>query len=67
MPLYEYKCTKCGAEVEVLQKHDDEAPCCDRCEEKESMKKQMSLSSFRLKGVGWYETDYKNKKETVKK
>ena len=64
MPIYEYKCTDCGHEMEAIQKIGDKplvmCPSCDR----ESLKKLVSASSFRLKGGGWYETDFKkdNKK-----
>ncbi len=51
---YEYRCDKCGKEIEVLQKVDDPAPkCC-----KGSMRRLISLSTFILKGTGWYKTGY---------
>ena len=58
MPIYEYKCTKCGKEFEVLQRSFDvdEAPCED-CGT--PGKRFMSNTSFVLKGTGWYVTDYK--------
>ncbi|MYL83769.1 transcriptional regulator [Desulfovibrio aerotolerans] len=58
MPIYEYKCTKCGKEFEVLQRsYDvDEAPC-EYCGA--PGKRFMSNTSFVLKGTGWYVTDYK--------
>ena len=58
MPIYEYKCTKCGKEFEVLQRsYDvDEAPC-ESCGA--PGKRFMSNTSFVLKGTGWYVTDYK--------
>ena len=58
MPIYEYKCTKCGKEFEVLQRSFDvdEAPCED-CGA--PGKRFMSNTSFVLKGTGWYVTDYK--------
>jgi len=61
MPIYEYKCQKCGEEFEVFQGVADRAvKSCKRC--KGSVQKLMSLSSFHLKGNGWYATDYGGKK-----
>ena len=67
MPIYEYRCQGCGAELEKLQKISDpplsECPECGR----ETLQKLVSASSFRLKGGGWYESDFKtgNKKNGV--
>jgi putative FmdB family regulatory protein len=64
MPIYEYQCTACGHELEAIQKIGDEPlSLCPACN-KEELKKLVSASSFRLKGGGWYETDFKtdNKK-----
>ena len=67
MPFYEYQCTKCGHEEEVLQKLSD-APLkkCPQCG-KSAMRKKVSSAAFRLKGGGWYETDFKsgNKKNVA--
>ena len=67
MPIYEYQCSKCGFQTEVLQKISD-APLkkCPECG-KSAMQKMVSAPSFRLKGAGWYETDFKsgNKKNVV--
>ena len=61
MPIYEYKCQKCGKEFEVFQGITDPAvKSCKSC--KGSVQKLMSLSSFHLKGSGWYATDYGGKK-----
>jgi putative FmdB family regulatory protein len=61
MPIYEYKCQKCGEEFEVFQGIADPAvKSCKFC--KGSVQKMMSLSSFQLKGSGWYATDYGGKK-----
>ena len=61
MPIYEYKCQKCGEEFEVFQGIADPAmKSCKFC--KGSVQKMMSLSSFHLKGNGWYATDYGGKK-----
>ena len=61
MPIYEYKCEACGHEVESIQKiSDPELIDCPHCS-KPQLKKLMSASGFRLKGGGWYETDFKGK------
>lgn len=59
MPIYEYQCLKCGGELEALQKISD-APLtdCPDCGAPE-LKKKVSAAAFRLKGGGWYETDFK--------
>ncbi len=58
MPLYEYECASCKKVHEIMQKFSD--PVLTECLEcKGPMKKLMSLSSFSLKGSGWYTTDYK--------
>ena len=59
MPIYEYKCNKCGV-VEVMQRIT-EAPLrkCPNCKSK--VERMVSRSSFVLKGSGWYATDYANK------
>ena len=60
MPIYEYQCTECGHQVEVLQKiSDDPLKVCPRCG-KPAMKKMVTAAAFRLKGGGWYETDFKS-------
>lgn len=63
MPIYEYRCTSCGAEMEKLQKISDppllECPECG----KDALLKLVSASSFRLKGSGWYESDFKTGKK----
>lgn len=60
MPIYEYQCTACGQLTEALQKMSD-APLTD-CPEcgKPALKKKVSAAAFRLKGGGWYETDFKS-------
>jgi putative FmdB family regulatory protein len=61
MPIYEYKCRKCGKEFEAFQGiADPEVTSCRFCSG--SVRKLMSLSSFHLKGSGWYATDYSGKK-----
>jgi putative FmdB family regulatory protein len=63
MPFYEYQCQACGAQVEVMQKIS-EAPLrkCPECG-KSRLTKLVSAPVFRLKGGGWYETDFKSDKE----
>ncbi len=60
MPIYEYRCDRCGKEFEAWQKFSD-APIetCESCGGHAS--KLISQSSFILKGSGWYVTDYGNK------
>ena len=61
MPIYEYRCESCSRELEKIQKFSDQPlKDCPECG-KPSLKKLVSASSFRLKGTGWYETDFKNK------
>ena len=59
MPIYEYQCDDCGHKMEKLQKMSDarltDCPAC----EKPALKKLVSAAAFRLKGNGWYETDFK--------
>ena len=60
MPIYEYLCQDCGHELEALQKMSDDALVfCPECHA-ESLKKKISAVAFKLKGTGWYETDFKN-------
>jgi putative FmdB family regulatory protein len=64
MPIYEYRCGACGHHLEALQKMS-EGPLrkCPECG-KSQLKRLVSAPQFRLKGSGWYETDFKNKSET---
>ena len=60
MPIYEYKCEACEHELEALQKmSDDPLKDCPACSAA-SLKKQISAAGFRLKGSGWYESDFKS-------
>lgn len=60
MPIYEYQCQACGNEHEALQKLSAEPlVTCPACNEPE-LKKKISAAGFRLKGSGWYETDFKS-------
>lgn len=57
MPIYEYACTKCGHQLEVMQKISDKPLTrCPNCRGK--LEKLFSQTSFQLKGSGWYVTDY---------
>lgn len=67
MPIYEYQCKACGHRLEAIQKiSDDPLQDCPQCHKPE-LKKLISAAGFRLKGGGWYETDFKsgNKKNVV--
>lgn len=67
MPIYEYECTACGHTLEKLQKVTE--PPLSQCPECNgaSLQKLISAAGFRLKGGGWYETDFKtgNKKNVT--
>jgi len=61
MPIYEYKCRKCGKEFEIFQGIADQpVQTCQSCGG--HVHKLMSLSTFHLRGSGWYATDYGGKK-----
>lgn len=61
MPIYEYKCKKCGKEYELFQRiTEPELTSCKFC--KGPTKKLISRTTFHLKGSGWYVTDYGGKK-----
>lgn len=67
MPIHEYECHACGHRFEKLQKVNDAAlRVCPACGEPELIK-LVSAVAFRLKGGGWYETDFKsgNKKNVL--
>lgn len=59
MPIYEYQCAACGHALDAMQKMSDaalvECPACG----KPQLQKLISAAGFRLKGSGWYETDFK--------
>ena len=59
MPIYEYSCENCGNQLELIQKmSDDPLRECPDCH-KPSLRKLVSAAGFRLKGTGWYATDFK--------
>ncbi|WP_440996233.1 FmdB family zinc ribbon protein [Arhodomonas sp. SL1] len=63
MPIYEYCCDACGHELEALQSINEEPLTdCPECH-RPQLRKRISATAFRLKGSGWYETDFKNEKE----
>lgn len=60
MPIYEYQCRACGHHLEALQKISEPALTqCPNCG-KPALRKLVSAAGFRLKGSGWYETDFKS-------
>ena len=59
MPIYEYACQNCEHKLDALQKmSDDPLVDCPECGEA-ALKRLVSAPRFRLKGGGWYETDFK--------
>ena len=67
MPIFEYICPECENTQETLvlsdvDTHEEKCKICGR-----RMEKQISLSSFHLKGTGWYATDYANKSKNKNK
>lgn len=59
MPIYEYQCQACQHQFEKIQKFsDDPLTICPECQEP-ALVKLLSTPGFRLKGSGWYETDFK--------
>jgi putative FmdB family regulatory protein len=63
MPIYEYRCGACGHTLDALQKISDEPlSVCEACGAA-ALRRLMSAPAFRLKGKGWYETDFKSDKE----
>lgn len=66
MPIYEYQCKSCGHEMEAFQRlSDDPLKECPSCGDLE-LTKLVSAAGFRLKGGGWYETDFKTGKDKKK-
>jgi putative FmdB family regulatory protein len=59
VPIYEYECEECGHRMEKIRKFSDEPlKICPNCD-KPALRKLVSAAAFRLKGSGWYETDFK--------
>lgn len=62
MPLYEYRCGKCGKKMEVIQNLSEKPlKICPHCGER-ALRKLMSAPAIQFKGSGWYVTDYAGKK-----
>lgn len=60
MPIYEYRCNQCGHELEAIQKlSESRLTHCPACET-DGLQKRISATVFRLRGTGWYETDFKS-------
>ena len=60
MPIYEYQCTTCGEQLEVIQNRSDPPhSVCPKCGGE--MKKLLSAPGIHFKGSGWYKTDYASK------
>jgi len=63
MPIYEYECASCGKRFDQLQRMSDPDPTdCPSCGASQ-LKRAVTAASFRLKGGGWYETDFKGDKD----
>lgn len=64
MPIFEYRCSACDHLEEVLQKHTDPAPAtCPVCGKQGTLAKEISATSFQLKGGGWYKDLYASAKK----
>ncbi|MGH9524215.1 MAG: FmdB family zinc ribbon protein [Terriglobales bacterium] len=62
MPIYEYRCKKCGHRFERMQKFSDPHPAdCPDCKAKDSVEQLLSAPAVQFKGSGWYATDYAKK------
>ena len=63
MPIYEYQCESCGHQFDIIRKvSDDKLKICPKCNEPK-LKKLVTAAGFKLKGTGWYETDFKTKEK----
>ena len=61
MPIYEYRCSSCGQQQEVMQKISDPLlTTCPKCGQ-DTLVKMLTAAGFQLKGSGWYATDFKSK------
>ena len=64
MPIYEYQCLKCGEKMEAMQRFSDPPLAeCGQC--RGELRKLISMSTFHLKGSGWYTTDYSGKNQST--
>jgi putative FmdB family regulatory protein len=67
MPIYEYRCSACGHELEALQKlSEPPLTSCPTCR-KDALVKLVSAAGFQLKGSGWYATDFKGGSKPAEK
>ena len=65
MPLYEYRCEKCGARIEKIQKFSDPPlATCEKCGGE--LTRLLSAPAIQFKGSGWYVTDYARKSSSEK-
>ena len=59
MPIYAYRCERCGHELDALQKISEpvltDSPACGEA----SLQKKLTAPGFQLKGSGWYQTDFR--------
>ena len=66
MPIYEFRCKKCGKQIEVIQKISDKRPTrCKECGGR--LEKLISPPAIQFKGEGWYVTDYARKGSVAEK
>ena len=66
MPIYEYRCKKCGTQIEVLMRSSDKPPArCKKCGG--GLEKLISSPAIQFKGEGWYITDYARKGSATEK
>ncbi len=66
MPIYEFRCKKCGHQIEVIQKMSDKPPArCKQCGGR--LEKMISPPAIQFKGEGWYVTDYARKGSVAEK
>ena len=65
MPIYEYQCSGCNHQFDVIQKINDESiKTCPKCTEDKAIR-LVSAAGFQLKGSGWYATDFKTKSKSA--
>lgn len=64
MPIYEFECITCGQRFDRLMRVSDPDPSECECERRAPVRRALTAPQFRLKGSGWYETDFKSDKET---
>ena len=67
MPIYDFKCTACGYQDEVVRKMSDASTMdCPSCKQA-TFSKMLSAPTFQLNGTGWYATDFKDKPKATAK